>query len=172
MQWMAPGNLLDNIQLPKWSTQMKLFSKNLMPRILLAANVLLVTNIVWAWVFVHFVHYHAQYHTLSPDDIMVEVATKEDLALLSNPDVREVRLSDGRTLLKSPAWDQLDMAGSYAATSDSDTFAKVTSKGTAIFARQWTQNTILLLIFAIPGLLLSVWNIRGTESASEPNVQK
>ena len=148
---------------------MKTLSTLWVARLLMVLNVLLVINIFWAWVFVRFVHYHAQYSSLSPDDFTAEVVTKAELAKLADPAIREVEFADGRTLVKSQAWDDLQMASAYAPASDGKLYVRVTSKGTAIFSRRWGENTVLLLIFALPALLLSIWHFAREARKAQPD---
>lgn len=148
---------------------MKRPANELIARLAVVANFLLVLNLIMAWVFVQFVHYHAQSTVLSPADYTFDLATKEEYRALADPAIREVTYSDGRQLIKSAAWDELRMASYYAPTPDGNFYVRVTSLGTALMARRWTESMILVLMFALPALALSIWNhvnvVRSTQPA-------
>jgi hypothetical protein len=140
---------------------MRWTKKELMvPSLLATFNMLVVINIFCAWSFVQFVHFHSQYTPLSPDDYVFEVATKQDMENLSDPAVRDITLSDGRYFVKSPAWHELNMPQYYARSNDGELYLQVTTKGSAHFARRWTESTLFVLMAAVPALVLSLWNLR------------
>lgn len=149
---------------------MKRLSSELIARWLQVVNFLLLINIITAWVFVQFVHYHAQNTPLSPDDFTFDLATKEDYAKLSDPAVRDFTYADGRYMVKAKGWGDLNMASYYAPSTDGRFYVQVMLKGTAPFARTWTDNMILVLLFAIPALVLSMWNYRNVVRSSHPTV--
>jgi hypothetical protein len=142
----------------------------LVPSFLAAFNMILVCNLFWTWVFVQFVHYHAQYTPLSPNDYLFELATKEDMKKLADPTVREIKLSDGRYFVKAPGWDKLNMTQYYAPSSDGQWYVRITTKGTSHFARRWTENILFVLMSALPALVLSIWNLRRIAGSSQPPV--
>ena len=129
-------------------------------------------NVFWAWAFVQFVHYHSQYTPLSPDNYVFELATKEDMQKLSDTFVKEITLSDGRYFVKSPAWHELNMPQYYAPSPDGQLYVQVTTKGTAHFARRWTENILFVLMAAVPALILSIWNHRLVARASAMSSSK
>src|SRR5688572_26352130 len=90
----------------------------LVPSLAATFSMLVVINLFTVWFFVQYVHYHSQYTALDPQDYVFELATKEDLAKLSDPSVEEVALSDGRHFVKAPAWHQLNMPQYYAPSAD------------------------------------------------------
>jgi hypothetical protein len=143
-----------------------------LPSLLATFNMMVLINVFWAWVFVQFVHYHSQYTPLSPDDYVFELATKEDFQKLSDPSATEFKLSDGRYFVKSPAWHELNMPKYYAPARDGQWYVQVTTKGTAHFARRWTENIFFVLMAAIPASLLSLWNIRTVIRNSKLSIQK
>src|SRR6188768_1668345 len=110
-----------------------------LPSLIATFNMLVVINLFWSWFFVYFVHSHAQYTSLAPNDYLFELVTKEDLAKLSDPSLTEVTLSDGRHFVKATAWHELNMPQNYAPSPDGQWFVKVTTKGTAHFARRWSE---------------------------------
>jgi hypothetical protein len=130
------------------------------PSLLATFNMLVVINVFWAWIFVQFIHYHSQYTPLSPDDYVFELATKEDMQKLSDPSINEIKLSDGRYFVKASAWHKLNMPHYYSPTADGQFYLQVTTKGTAHFARRWSENIVFVLMAALPALVLSLWNIR------------
>jgi hypothetical protein len=142
----------------------------LVPSFLAAFNMIVVLNLISTWIFVHFVHYHAQYTPLSPNDYLFELATKEDMVKLSDPSVKEITLSDGRYFVKAPGWHQLNMTQYYAPSVDGRWYVRVTTKGTAHFARRWTENILFVLMAALPALVLSIWNLRRIGRSSQPPV--
>ena len=149
----------------RWST------KNLsVPSLLATFNMLVVINLFAAWTFVQFVHYHSQYTPLSPDDYVFELATKEDLEKLSDPSTTEITLSDGRYFVKAPAWHELNMPQYYAPSADGRWYVQVTTKGTAHFARRWTENILFVLMAAVPAMVLSIWNLRRLGRSSQPSM--
>ena len=132
----------------------------LIPSFLASFNMLVVINIFWSWIFVQFVHYHSQYTPLSPNDYVFELATKEDMKKLSDPSVMEIKLADGRNFVKAPGWHELHMHQYYTPSTDGQWYVQVTTKGTAHFARRWTENILFVLMAALPALVLSIWNLR------------
>jgi hypothetical protein len=142
----------------------------LIPNLVATFNMLVVINLLSTWIFVQFVHFHAQYTPLTPNDYVFELATKEDLAKLSDPSVTESTLSNGRHFVKAPGWHELNMPQYYARSSDGQWYVQVTTKGTAHFARRWTENILFVLMAALPAMALSIWNLRGISRKSQPTV--
>jgi hypothetical protein len=149
----------------KW-TRKELF----VPSLVATFNMLVVVNIFWAWVFVQFVHYDSQYTPLSPKDYVFELVTKKDMEKLSDSSVGASTLSDGRYFVKAPGWHELNMPQYYAPSADGQWYVQVTTKGTAHFARRWTENVLFVLMAALPALVLSIWNIRRIVRSSPPSV--
>jgi hypothetical protein len=142
----------------------------LIPSLVATFNMLVVINLFWAWIFVQFVHFHSQYTPLAPNDYLFELVTKEDLEKLSDPSVTDFTLADGRYGVKAPAWHELNMPQYYARSADGRWYVQVTTKGTAHFARRWTENILFVLMAALPAMVLSIWNLRGIGRKSQPSV--
>ena len=135
------------------------------PSLVATFNMLVLINVFWTWVFV-------QYTSLSVNDYVFELATKEDMQKLSDPSVEKVTLSDGRYFVKSPAWHELNMPHYYAPSADGQMYVRVTTKGTAHFARRSTENLVFVLMAAIPAMVFSIWNLRLVTQFSKSSVSK
>src|SRR4026208_2139353 len=103
----------------RWPTK-----ERFVPSLLATFNMLVLINVFWTWVFVQFVHYHSQYTSLSVNDYVFELATKEDMQKRSDPSVEKVTLSDGRYFVKSPAWHELNMPQYYAPSADGQLYVR------------------------------------------------
>jgi hypothetical protein len=125
--------------------------------ILSAIFIMLFLQVVCSWAFLRFVHARAQYRSLAPELYDVEVLTVDDYRRLSDPAQREVKLSDGRTVIKAAIWDKL-MPQKYKATGDGNHYVLVTTKGTAHVLGYVEPYFILFGFAAICGVLAGLWN--------------
>ena len=137
---------------------MKRPSNELIARLSLILSFMVLGSIISQWVFVRFVHYHAQATVLSPADFNFELATKEEYAKLSNPAVSEFTYADGRHFVKVPAFDELHMASYYAPSVDGRFYVQVAVKGTLPFVRYWTNSMAVVLIGVSWALVFNFWN--------------
>jgi hypothetical protein len=147
---------------------MKRPSNELIARLALVFTFMVLVSIMSEWVFVQFVHYHAQNNVLSPADINFDLATKEDYAKLSDPAVREFTYADGRYFVKAPAYDELQMARYYAPSVDGRFYLQVTATGTAPFVRYWTNSMIFVLMSVSYALVFTFWNYMNLRRLSQP----
>jgi hypothetical protein len=147
---------------------MKRPSNELIARLSLVFSFMVLVSIISEWVFVQFVHFHAQNNVLSPADFNFDLATKEDYAKMSDPAVREFTYADGRYLVKAPAYDELQMASYYAPSVDGRFYLQVTAKGTAPFVRYWTNSLAFVLISVSWALVFNFWNYRNLRRVSQP----
>jgi hypothetical protein len=109
---------------------------------------------VWDLIFLRFVHYHSQYRLLKPDDYTATVVSEEDYRLLSDPQNREVVLSNGTHVTKGEKWDSIVLP-KYQAVDGGTTYVLVTLKGTAPFVSTWMASTLPVFVLSLVGIGIS-----------------
>lgn len=116
----------------------------------------IVSHLAWA----RFVSWHAGVRTLPADTYDVDVYTPAEYAQLTDPAVAEVRLANGHTLAKGPAWDAV--VGNFKPTRDGSHYVMVSTLGTA-HAWPFLRDTLLpLAIEAAIGLGVVSWSVRAS----------
>jgi hypothetical protein len=149
---------------------MKLSQPTTRATLVWAVWMLLLTWICWSWVFMRFLHDDSQYRSLAPEYYDVQVVTADDYRLLADPANREVKLSDGSTVIKAEPWDRIVLPN-YKETRDGQHYVLVTTKGTA-HALGYVEHYFFLFGFiALCGAVASTWNtmLVSREASSTPS---
>jgi len=116
----------------------------------------IVSHLAWA----RFVSWHAGVRTPPADTYHVDVYTPVEYAQLADPAVADVRLANGHTLAKGPAWDAV--AGNFKPTRDGRHSVTVRTLGTA-HAWPFLRDTLLpLAIEAAIGIGVVAWSARAS----------
>ncbi len=120
------------------------------------AHLLTLSFLITEFFFMRYLHYHSQYQHLRPDDYNVQVLLPADYEKLSNPDVRQVTLSDGTVRTLTDNWYKSTLPN-YKAAENGQYYVLTTIKGTAPFFTRWLMDFVFISMFSIGGL---VWGIR------------
>ena len=124
--------------------------------------------ILWGWVFVRFIHYRWQNRLVKPDDYTAEVVSQEDYRELSNPENREISLSNGTQMVKGDKWDSVVLPN-YKAIDGGSKYILVSLKGTAPFVSDWLMWALPILVLSVTGVFISFSGYRSGRSKPEAN---
>jgi hypothetical protein len=137
---------------------MKAFFEKQMPILPLVVFAMIAGQVLNTWVFVGVVHYDSQYSTLPKESYLAEVVTAEDYAKLQDRSLRKVELSNGTTIMnRQPIWYERVLPN-YKRVDDQ--YICVTTLGTAHYCRRWFGDTIPLMLLAVLGLFVTIWDLR------------
>lgn len=136
--------------------------------ILFTAFVVILTQILWSWVFLRFVHAEAQSRPLMPQYYDVQVVSADEYGRLADRSVPTVTLADGTTYEKAPAWYEVVLPA-YKATPDHKTYVLVTTYGTGHVLSYVEPTLFAMGLLACLGLGLSLWNLRFLKRESTQN---
>jgi hypothetical protein len=134
--------------------------------IVIGAHLIIASHMIIGLFFMRYLHYHSQYDYLRPDDYIAEVLLPADYEKISNPDIRQVTLSNGtqRTLSDKgreyilPKYKSVDNGRYYVLT---------TIKGTAPFFMRWLGDFIFVFTLSISGLIAGIKVLRSSRSSPQ-----
>ena len=132
--------------------------------IVIGVNLVILFHLVTECFFICYLHYHSQYNYLRPDDYIAEVILPADYEKLSNPDVRQVTLSDGTHKTLSDQWHK-KVLPKYRPTDDGRYYVLTTIKGTAPFVTRWLGDFIFVFTWSMVGLIAGVKVLRSNRSS-------
>jgi len=133
-----------------------------------AISIICCVWILWGWVFVRFIHYRSQNRLVKPDDYTTEVVSQEDYRGLSNPENREITLSNGTQMVKGDKWDSVVLPN-YKAIDGGSKYVLVRLKGTAPFVSDWLMWALPILVLSLIGVFISFSGYRPGRSKPEEN---
>lgn len=132
---------------------MKLRLERYLPSSPMIIFAMIFFQVVASWVFVGWFHYKSQYRTLTSDAYMAEIISEADYALLQNPNLNSVTLSNGTTVTdRQPVWYKTILPN-YKKVGDQ--YVLVTTVGTAHYYNRWMQDALPILFWSIAGLFCS-----------------
>lgn len=120
------------------------------------AHLLILSFLITELFFMRYLHYHGQNQHLRPDDYHVEVLLPADYEKISNPDVRQVTLSDGTARTLTDNWYKSTLPN-YKAAENGQYYVLTTIKGTAPFFVRWLIDFVFISMISIYGL---VWGVK------------
>jgi hypothetical protein len=134
-----------------------IFEKNL-PFMPFGIFMMMAVQLLITWVFVRFVHYESQNHTLPIDSYSVEVITLDDYAKLQDPSLEVVELSNGTKIMdRQPAWYRIILPN-YNKVGDH--YVHVTTLGTAHYYFRWVTDALPLVFLTVFGLFCTRMDLR------------
>lgn len=132
--------------------------------VVIIANFLIASHILTGFFFMRFLHYRSQNRFLNPADYDVKVFLPADYEKISNPDTRQVTLSNGNEMILTDDWHRLARPN-YKSVDDGRYYVLTTVKGTAPFFTRWLGDFIIVFTWSIISLIAAIKVLRSSRIA-------
>jgi hypothetical protein len=129
--------------------------------VVIIANLLIASHMLTGFFFMRYLHYRSQNRFLNPADYDVKVLLPADYEKMSNPDARQVTLSNGNAMVLTDDWHRLARPN-YKVVDDGQYYVLTTIKGTAPFFTRWLGDFIIVFTWSIIGLIAGIIVLRSS----------